>query len=104
MWSEEIHFRFRQWWPYSKTFLLNLFKSLRLLQPRGCPLQFTISNPIFLPSSFCDANHRDHDLARGEIYGHNMIRMAVVIGIPGKELIAAIIGVLLDLGKMGDKI
>ena len=67
-------------------------------------LSIWVSSPIQLPSRLCDASHCDHDLARGEIYGHNLIRMAMVIGIPGKELIAPIVGVLLDLGKMGYEI
>lgn len=57
-----------------------------------------------LPCRSWDANHRDRRLARGEIYGRSPIGMAVVIGILGIELIAAIVGVLLDLGEMGYEI
>ena len=62
-----------------------------------------VSSLIRLLSRLCDMSHRNRDLARGEIYARNLIKMAVVIGIP-RKLIAATMGVLLDLGKMGDAI
>ena len=66
-------------------------------------LSMWVSSPIRRPSRLYNTSHRDRDLARGEIYARNLIKMAVVIGIP-RELIAATMGVLLDLGKMGDAI
>ena len=47
---------------------------------------------------------RNRGLERIEIYGRSPIGMAVVIGIPRRELITIIMGAMVDLGKTGYEI